>query len=87
SFPAEIWAKFMRTATKGMETGSFKVPTQFPGRELNQDLQLPTSSTTPPSSSTSSTDTTAPPATAPSSTAPPETTTPSTGPPTTAAQG
>jgi membrane peptidoglycan carboxypeptidase len=88
SFPAEIWAKFMRQATKGMETGSFKVPTQFPGRELNASLQLPTSSTTPPSSSsTASTDTTAPPATAPSSTAPPETTTPTSGPPSTVAQG
>jgi penicillin-binding protein 1A len=51
SFPAEIWAKFMRAATADMDTGSFRTPSSFPGRELNPELELPTSST-------SSTDTT-----------------------------
>jgi penicillin-binding protein 1A len=57
SFPAEIWAKFMREATAELEAGGFRTPESFPGRELNAELELPTSST---SSSTSSTDTTEP---------------------------
>ena len=51
SFPAEIWAKFMRVATEGVDTGSFKEPGAFPGRELNPELELPTSSTSSTSSS------------------------------------
>jgi penicillin-binding protein 1A len=79
SFPAQIWAKFMRAATKDMDTGSFKTPTSFPGRELHPELELPTSSTsstsstTLPESSTSTTtgsSTTAPSTTAPSTTVP-----------------
>jgi penicillin-binding protein 1A len=54
SFPAEIWAKFMRAVTAGTDTGSFHTPTSFPGRELHPELELPTSST----SSPSTTDTT-----------------------------
>jgi len=89
SFPAEIWATFMRKATKDRPVGSFKTPTSFGGRELNPQLQLPTSST----SSTESTTTTSEPTTttsvAPStststssSTVPPtSSSTPSTGPP------
>ena len=42
SFPAEIWRKFMREATDGMDTGSFVAPTRFPGRELNTELQVTT---------------------------------------------
>jgi membrane peptidoglycan carboxypeptidase len=42
SFPAEIWRKFMREATADMDTGSFTVPTSFPGRELNPELQITT---------------------------------------------
>ena len=85
SFPAEIWAKFMRAATKGMDTGSFKVPGGFPGRVLNAELELPTSSTSSSStSSTASTDTTAPTTTAPPTTAPPTTAPTSSAPPATA---
>jgi penicillin-binding protein 1A len=94
SFPAEIWAKFMRAATKGKDMGSFPVPTKFPGRELHPELQQTGSSTTKPSggstSSTGSTSTTAgggssttTPATV--TTAPPTTNPPTTAPPTTAA--
>jgi len=61
SFPAEIWKKFMRNATDGMETGSFTAPKSFPGEVLNAQLQestttSSTSSTIPdPNASTSST--------------------------------
>jgi penicillin-binding protein 1A len=88
SFPAEIWAKFMRAATRDMDTGDFVTPTDFPGRVLNPELELPTSTTVPKSSSTTSaTSTTAPSgstttaAPAVTTTAPPSPTT--TAPPTT----
>ncbi len=60
SLPAEIWRKFMRSATEGVDTGSFTVPSKFPGRILNEALQqttttAATSSTSSTSSSTSST--------------------------------
>ncbi len=51
SFPADIWAKFMRAVTNGKSQGSFKQPSSFPGRELNSKLELTTSTT----SSTSTT--------------------------------
>jgi penicillin-binding protein 1A len=76
SFPAEIWAKFMRAATEGLDAGSFKQPTSFPGRELNPELEVPTSSTSSTSSSTTTTEgdgsttTTDPDATTTSSTEP-----------------
>ncbi|MGQ0831053.1 MAG: transglycosylase domain-containing protein [Microthrixaceae bacterium] len=90
SFPAEIWAKFMREATKGLDPGKLTTPTSFPGRPLNPELQLPTSSTSSTSSTTGSTTTTKPKTTTtkPTSTTAPTTTesttpstTPSTGPP------
>jgi penicillin-binding protein 1A len=89
SFPAEIWAKFMRAATKGVDAGGFRTPTSFPGRELNPELEVPTSSTSSTEPSTSSTDTTIAPSTtttapAPTTTAAPTTTSsspPSTAPP------
>ncbi|MGH9276250.1 MAG: transglycosylase domain-containing protein, partial [Acidimicrobiales bacterium] len=56
SFPAEIWAKFMRAATQDMDTGTFKEPGAFPGRELNPELEVPTSSTSSTSSSTTTTE-------------------------------
>jgi penicillin-binding protein 1A len=57
SFPAEIWAKFMREATQGMGSGGgFKAPTSFTGRELNPDLELTDTSSSSTSSSTSSTE-------------------------------
>jgi penicillin-binding protein 1A len=63
SFPAQIWAKFMRAATAGTDSGSFTPATRFPGEILNPALVLTpdstssTSSTTPDpnASSTSST--------------------------------
>ena len=51
SFPSQIWNKFMRNATEGTDTGSFTSPTSFPGKILNPNLELSTST----SSSTSST--------------------------------
>ena len=51
SFPAQIWAKFMRAATAGVDTGSFTPAGKFPGRVLNPQLVLTPDST----SSTSST--------------------------------
>jgi len=54
SFPAEIWAKFMRAATKGKDMGSFKVPTKFPGRVLHPELEETGSSTTESTGSTTS---------------------------------
>lgn len=76
SFPAEIWAKFMRAATAGMDTGRFREPPTFTGRELNPELQLPTTtestvSTTVPESTT----TTAAPSTSSTSSSAPATTT------------
>ncbi|MDP1819427.1 MAG: PBP1A family penicillin-binding protein [Acidimicrobiales bacterium] len=53
SFPAEIWKKFMRNATAGMDTGSFTAPKAFPGEVLNPQLQ--TSTTTKATGATSST--------------------------------
>jgi len=86
SFPAEIWAKFMRVATKGMDAEGFKEPTTFPGRELNPELVVPTSSTSSTSSSTvpestSSTEATTTTSPAPSTTVAPTTTTTAAGPP------
>ncbi|MEX2294109.1 MAG: transglycosylase domain-containing protein [Acidimicrobiales bacterium] len=79
SFPAQIWAKFMREATKG-SGGTFKNPAGFPGRELNPTLELATTtttSTTDPSATTSTTEPSptttrapAPTATTPSTTKP-----------------
>ena len=51
SLPAQIWNKFMKNATKGMDTGSFTTPKSFPGKVLNPKLVLTPDST----SSTSST--------------------------------
>ncbi|MEO7429957.1 MAG: transglycosylase domain-containing protein, partial [Acidimicrobiales bacterium] len=92
SFPAEIWAKFMRSATNGVAAGSFKTPTSFPGRELNPKLVLPsstTSSTAGSGASSSSTSTTGGSAatTAPSTTVPPTTAPPTTAPTTTSTAG
>jgi membrane carboxypeptidase/penicillin-binding protein len=56
SFPAEIWAKFMRVATDELEAGGFRTPESFPGRELNAELELPTSSTSSTESTTSTTE-------------------------------
>jgi penicillin-binding protein 1A len=53
TFPAQIWNKFMRNATQGMDTGSFTTPKSFPGKILNAKLVL----TPDASSSTSSTST------------------------------
>ena len=71
SFPAQIWAKFMREATKGGGGGTFKNPNGFPGRELNPSLDLSTTTTTIDPATTSTT-TTVP----TSSTTPAPTTTP-----------
>ena len=51
SFPAQIWAKYMKAATAGTEQGSFVQPGSFPGKVLNPGLELSESAT----SSTSST--------------------------------
>jgi penicillin-binding protein 1A len=40
SFPAQIWNRFMRNATKGMDLGNFVTPETFPGRVLNPSLVL-----------------------------------------------
>jgi penicillin-binding protein 1A len=80
SFPAEIWATFMRVAAdKVPDWGSFNRPTSFPGRELNPELQQTT--TTRPRPSTSSTSTTEAEETTTTTEAP--TTTSTTAPPTT----
>jgi penicillin-binding protein 1A len=55
SLPAEIWRKFMQAATAGVDAGTFRVPTSFPGRILNEVLDATT--TTEATSSTSSTTT------------------------------
>ncbi len=52
SLPAEIWRTFMQAATDGVDAGSFRVPTTFPGRTLNDALDSTT--TTEATSSTSS---------------------------------
>jgi len=76
SFPAEIWAKFMRQASGEVgEWGRFSEPSSFPGRELNPELQQTTTT-----ASTSSTTTT-------STTAPAESTTTTTAPATTTSTG
>ena len=46
SFPAQIWNKFMRNATEGMDIGSFSTPKTFPGKVLNPKLVLTPDSTT-----------------------------------------
>jgi penicillin-binding protein 1A len=50
SFPAEIWARFMRNALEGVDSGTLHTVSSFPGTILNPTLELPTST-----SSTSST--------------------------------
>src|SRR3546814_17769169 len=89
--PGGFWRKFMKEATEGMDTGTFDLPTSFPGREIGSERQ-PTTTTTEPSTTTTSvydTTTTTSDATttatvaSPSTTeAPPETTT-TAAPPTT----
>jgi 1A family penicillin-binding protein len=49
SFPAEIWRKFMRDATAGIDQGSFQAPEAFPGEVLNEELQQTTTTQAPPS--------------------------------------
>jgi penicillin-binding protein 1A len=95
SFPADIWRKFMRAATSGIDTGSFTSPRNLDGGvRLNKDLQTTTSTTSTSSTTTSTsstTSTTAPPSTtapkppAPTTTTakPPPSTTSSTAPPST----
>ncbi|HEX4866530.1 MAG TPA: transglycosylase domain-containing protein [Acidimicrobiales bacterium] len=92
SFPAEIWAKFMReVAPKVPEWGSFTTPRSFPGRELNVELQQSTTSTSAAATSSPSTTeaptTTAAPATTTTTAAPapPPPPPPSSAPPTTVA--
>jgi penicillin-binding protein 1A len=67
SLPAEIWRKFMTAATEGTDTGTFSDPTSFPGTELNEELEVTTTteatSSTSSTSSSSTTETTAPPST------------------------
>lgn len=83
SFPAEIWAEFMRAAADKIEDwGSFTEPTSFPGRELNPELQQTT--TTRATSSTSSSTTTTEVEETTTTTAPTTTVPPTTAPPTTA---
>jgi membrane peptidoglycan carboxypeptidase len=84
SFPAEIWKKFMRNATDGLNTGSFTAAKSFPGKVLNKQLST-TSSTVEgeETSSTSSTSSTVP-GESTSSTAPTATTA-TTAPPSTTA--
>ena len=52
SLPAEIWRKFMQSATEGDDTGSFQEPTSFPGRDPQRGARQTT--TTEATSSTSS---------------------------------
>jgi len=80
SLPAQIWASFMREATRGLG-GSFKSPNGFGGRELNPSLELTTSTTTiDPSASSTTTSEPAPSTTDPSPTTASTTTTPTTKP-------
>jgi len=63
SLPAEIWRKFMSAVTDGVDTGTFEIPTTFPGRILNEVLRQTTTtgsraSTSSTSSTSSSTSTT-----------------------------
>jgi penicillin-binding protein 1A len=81
SFPAEIWAKFMREATAGIDTGRFTEPPPFTGRVLHPELEITTttSSTVPESTSTTVAETTtSSPAPTSSTTAPTTTSTTST---------
>jgi len=92
SLPAEVWRKFMREVTDGVDTGTFEDPTTFPGRVLNEDLQptttvtrerSSTSSTSRPPSTTSTTTGQTTPTTPTTQPPPPPTTTPTTAPTTT----
>ncbi len=58
SLPAEIWRKFMQSATEGDDTDSFREPTSFPGRILNEVLQTTTTEATSSTSSSTSSSTT-----------------------------
>ncbi len=58
SLPAEMWKKFMRAATAGADGGTFRVPTTFPGRVLNEQLQTTTTAAPATSESTSTTEAT-----------------------------
>src|SRR3546814_11980402 len=58
SFPAEIWRKFMKEATEGMDMGTFDLPTAFPGREIGSETQPPTTTPQPSTTPTSADDTT-----------------------------
>jgi len=59
TLPAEIWRKFMRAVTEGVDTGTFEEPASFPGRILNEVLdQTTTTSTRRSTSTTTSTSTT-----------------------------
>ena len=42
SLPATIWREFMQAATAGTDQGSFRTPTSFPGRVLNEALDTTT---------------------------------------------
>ena len=61
SLPTQIWAKFMKAAIAGKDQGSFVAPKTFPGKVLNEQLELSTStsstSSTLPGEGTSSTST------------------------------
>jgi penicillin-binding protein 1A len=86
TFPATIWNKYMKAITDGMDVGSFKDPSTFPGKILNPDLTTSSSTdTTIPDSTT----TTGPPSTGTgppwSGTTLPATTEPTTTAPTTTA--
>ena len=80
SLPAEIWQKFMRDVTDGVDTGTFEEPRGFPGRILNEVLQQTTtterrSTTSATADSSSTTSTTEPEEETTTTTAPPPTTT------------
>ena len=78
SFPAEIWAKFMREATRDHPATPFTAPSSFPGRELNPELVLPSDTTTTSSTDTTTTTTLSVPTTTAKSKPKPTTTTTST---------
>jgi penicillin-binding protein 1A len=83
SFPAEIFRRFMKVATAGLDIGSFPALSSFPGRAVkSQRIKFASTTTTKPSETKpSETTTTGPPTTA----GPATTTTPTTaGPGTTA---
>ena len=52
SFPAAIFKRFMQTATKGMDTGSFAAVGAFPGKTLTPPTDVVIATTTTSSSST-----------------------------------